>query len=84
VKTEPSVINSSKECLKSNIPDLLEYLTASDLSTALAEVTELSALLLSIPMASESVKRSFSALNRVHTYNATCRLRRDDSLSYHQ
>lgn len=68
LKRELSVIYASPEFRKMPILELLSYLKNNDLKTPLKEVYKLAELVLTIPSTKSSVKRSFSALNRIHSH----------------
>jgi hypothetical protein len=68
LKTELSLTHLSEEFLQSNFSNLLKYLIASNLNTALPELIKLSAFLLTIPTTGTSGKQSFSIFKNIHNY----------------
>lgn len=48
--------------------DLLQFLTAKELSESKSQLHQLTCLVLTIPVSTSSVERSFSALKRIETH----------------
>ena len=68
LRSELSALYSHEQFAKKNVAELLKYILESDLHTGLPEIYKLMNLVMTIPITTASVERSFSALKRIKSY----------------
>lgn len=68
LKTELTVMYNMANFEGRSPSDLLQFLTAKELSESMSQLHQLTCLVLTIPVSTSSVERSFSALKRIKTH----------------
>ena len=68
LRSELSVLYSHEQFAKKNVAELLKHMLESDLHIGLPEIYKLMNLVMTIPITTASVERSFSALKRIKSY----------------
>ena len=68
LRSELSVLYSHEYFANKNISELLKHLVDNNMDKCLQEIYKLANLILTIPITTSSVERSFSALKRIKTY----------------
>lgn len=68
LRSELCVLYSRKEFTNQNVFKLIQYLHSNDLADAMPELYKLCELVATIPPINPSVEHSFSALNRIKSY----------------
>lgn len=68
LKTELTVMNNVANFEARSPSDLLHFLTLKELTGSMLQLHHLTCLVLTIPMSTSSVERSFSALKRIKTH----------------